>query len=150
MGYFSQTQAQKLYKAWYDDQFFIYINISGKILLFSVMITVIDNTKASTIEHLNVLWGRRCQSRRYKGLVRRAKWVTNDGPLQLTGFPPDSGNHLHLAWWMRWTVYAFKHVEIKAWIGGKVLIPLGLFTLKQGVSDPPESIGAIRCFRKNG
>ena len=78
------------------------------------MITVIDNTKASTIEHLNVLWGRRSKSRRHKELVRRAKWVTNDGPLQLIGFPPDSGNQLRLARWMRWTAYAIKHVEIKA------------------------------------
>lgn len=34
MGYFSQTQTQKLYKTWYDGRLFMYINISGKYYFF--------------------------------------------------------------------------------------------------------------------
>ena len=44
--------------------------------------------------------------------MRRDKWDKNDGPLKLIWFPPDSGNHLLLAWWMCLTGYAFKHLEI--------------------------------------
>ena len=106
--YFSQAQEQKLY----DGRVFIYINISGKYYFFLLRLQLSIIPKPQSKDTWMCCRGERSRIRRHKGLVRRDKWDKNDGPLKLIWFPPDSGNHLLLAWWMCLTGYAFMHLGI--------------------------------------